>query len=87
MQGPGTLKRIAAANICFVRSSRGLSRRALAEAIGVDAMLVYKWERGLHLPNQRNLAALARFGDVHEAWFLTDHDHPAPSPMVRPVAR
>lgn len=74
MQAPRQIKEIVGSNIRAARSERGLSRRAFGDLIGVDQMLVYKWEKELHRPNDENLAALAEEMDVDLSWFYTDHE-------------
>lgn len=36
-------------------------------------MLVYKWERGDHRPNDENMAALAHFSGRAISWFYENH--------------
>jgi transcriptional regulator with XRE-family HTH domain len=45
------------------RKTRGLSRQAIADALGVSAVAVGHWERGANAPNQDHLHAIvALFG-------------------------
>lgn len=62
-----------ARNIRDGRLAAALTQRQVAEKIGVDAMLVSKWERGRHRPNDENLAALAQMLGREIVWFYTDH--------------
>lgn len=73
-QGTGQISTTLARNIRAARESADLTQRELAEHLDVDSVLVSKWERARHRPNNANLAAIAqRFGrDV--AWFYTDHE-------------
>ena len=71
MQVPLHIKQVVGANIARARADLGLSRRAFGDLIGVDQMLVYKWERGDHRPNDENLAALAEALGRDIAWFYT----------------
>lgn len=73
MQAPLNIKQRVGENIAAARASCGLSRRAFGDLIGVDQMLVYKWERGDHRPQDENLAALAQALSLDIAWFYTDH--------------
>lgn len=77
MQAHPQMKRTIGKNIARLRAERGLSRRAFGDLIGVDQMLVYKWERGAHRPNDDNLAALARATGRDIGWFYTDHPRSA----------
>jgi transcriptional regulator with XRE-family HTH domain len=73
MQVDRQIRQIIGDNIAALRKEKGLSRRAFGDALGVDQMLVYKWERGVHRPNDVNLAALAAYSGHGPAWFYTDH--------------
>lgn len=66
-----------ARNIRMSRAASGLTQRQVAEEIGVDSMLLSKWERAKHRPLDRNLAELARIFGRDIAWFYTDHDQVA----------
>mgnify|MGYP001566014088 CR=1 FL=1 len=41
------------------RTAKGLTRRELAEAIGITPPAVYQWEDGTTMPSTTNLAAVA----------------------------
>jgi transcriptional regulator with XRE-family HTH domain len=73
MQAPPQIKEIVGRNIRSARDALKLSRRAFGELVGVDQMLVYKWENGQHRPSDQNLAALAKATGHEIAWFYTDH--------------
>ena len=47
-------------NIRSARVESGLSQREVAVKLGIDSMMVSKWERGWHRPSDENLRALAR---------------------------
>lgn len=47
-----------------LRTARGLSQEALAEALDVSRQAVAKWERGASLPSMANLLALSRVSGV-----------------------
>ena len=51
---------LTADTIRALREGRGLTQRALAEAIGVTDKAVSKWERGLSYPDITILSDLAR---------------------------
>jgi len=75
MQAPLQIKEIVAQNIGASRAALGLTRKAFGELVDADPMLVYKWEKGLHRPNDDNLARLASCLKREIAWFYTDHSH------------
>lgn len=52
------------ARIRQLRTERGLSQEALAEALDVSRQAVAKWERGASLPSTANLLALSRISGV-----------------------
>lgn len=72
MQANRQIKEIIGSNIQRQRLAKDMSRRTLAEKVGVDQMLVYKWERGLHRPADHNLAAVAVKLGRELAWFYVD---------------
>ena len=49
------------ASVASERKRRGLSRRELAECIGVSRQAVDSWERGISLPSLPQFLALAEF--------------------------
>ncbi len=57
-------------NIRKLRRSRELSQRALAQALGVNQHMVSAWELGKSLPSEENVADLAYYFDVSEAYVL-----------------
>lgn len=68
-QATGHTRTTVAANIRVARDSAGLTQRQLAELLGVDQMLVSKWERGKHSPSRENFEALAEALRRDPAWF------------------
>lgn len=77
MQGTLQLKQIIGQNIRALRDEEGLTRKAFGARAGLDQMLVYKWERGLHRPSDTHLAALSLAFGVEPVWFYTDHERAA----------
>lgn len=77
MQAPLQIKQVVGQNIATARATLGLSRRAFSELVGVDQMLVYKWERGQHRPNDDNLASLASVTNRDVSWFYVDRSRDA----------
>lgn len=68
------------------RTSLGLSKAALAKAIGVSDVSVGKWESGINQPKGRYLNALAAELGVSVNWLLTGIDSPEPhSSFVMPT--
>lgn len=55
-----------------LRTQRGVSQQALADAIYVSRSAVAKWENGLGYPSQDCLAALAAYFGVGEDYFRTE---------------
>lgn len=51
-------------HIRSLRKARGLTQEQLAEALGVTAGAVYKWESRLSLPELPMLVQLADFFDI-----------------------
>lgn len=47
-----------------LRDERGVPRRVIANAIGVDQTTVYFWERGNNKPNEINRQKLAEYFDT-----------------------
>lgn len=62
-----------ARNIRTARDSAALTQRALAEQVGVDSMVISKWERANHRPSHENMIRLAEALDRSVAWFYTEH--------------
>jgi DNA-binding XRE family transcriptional regulator len=57
---PGGASRSSAAQVRAIRARLGLSQRALAEAMGVSGVAVFKWETGRSAPNPKNMARLRK---------------------------
>lgn len=51
-----------------------MTQRKLAARIDCDPMLVSKWERGWHRPNDQNLFALARELKRDLSWFYVERE-------------
>ena len=51
-----------------------MSQEDVADAIGIHAMTVSKYERDAQDPNTATLAALAEALDVSTDWLLTEHE-------------
>lgn len=73
MQANRQIKQVVGSNIETARNAKGLTRRALAEKIGVDQGQVFKWERGLHRPVDASMTALSAALGRDVAWFYVDH--------------
>lgn len=72
-QEPSRIKVTVGKNIRVARDARGLSQHDLAVELKCHAMLVSKWERGLHSPSQHNLQALSLVLKRPVSWFYVDH--------------
>jgi len=69
--------------VAIARKAAALSQRALAEEVGVSAMAISKYERGLITPTSRVLSHLARALGVRTEYFL----RPATVEMSAPAFR
>lgn len=56
------------------RLRRKMSQEDVAEAIGIHAMTISKYERDAQDPHTKTLAALAKVLDVSTDWLLTEHE-------------
>lgn len=64
---------IVGANIRRQRLSMGMTQREFAAAInGLDTLAISRWERGVSLPRQENLQALAQVTGRKVSWFYRD---------------
>ena len=54
------MKDIGANKIKALRLARGLSQKALADALGISDRAISKWEKGISQPSARNLIAMAK---------------------------
>jgi len=59
------------ANLRDWRRARGLSRRALAERVGIRARTLARYERGERYPDEKTLHALADALNISPATLLT----------------
>jgi transcriptional regulator with XRE-family HTH domain len=73
-QASGDLATTVAVNVRVGRMAAGLTQRELAEGVGVDQMVVSKWERARHRPSQENMIRLADLVGKPVAWFYTEHE-------------
>jgi transcriptional regulator with XRE-family HTH domain len=76
MQTTRQIKQIIGENIRARRDALGLSRRELGRRIDADQTMIYKWEKGMHRPEDRYLEALVPELGVDYAWLVTDHTIP-----------
>ena len=70
-QGGSHLKHTVAANIDRGIRERGITNRAVGEAMGSTEHQVWRWRTGRHMPDLDNLAALANVlfgGDITELY-------------------
>jgi transcriptional regulator with XRE-family HTH domain len=72
-QAPSSSASIFGQNIRKARDEKGMTQRELAAKLDTDAVLVSKWERGIHRPNDENVFALVRHLGHDIAWFYTEH--------------
>ena len=56
------------------RLRREMSQEDVADAIGIHAMTISKYERDQQDPNTMTLAALAKALEVSTDWLLTEHE-------------
>ncbi|WP_231493536.1 helix-turn-helix domain-containing protein [Alicyclobacillus macrosporangiidus] len=61
-----------------LRSRFHLTKKALAEAVGLSERLVYYYEQGQRSPNMETLIALADFFDVSIDYLVGRSDDPTP---------
>jgi transcriptional regulator with XRE-family HTH domain len=73
-QGANDPTTILGRNIKAARESKDLTQKELGLLIGVDALAVSRWERGVGTPNGPNLQAVAQHLQVEIGWLYTDHD-------------
>ena len=62
-----------AEKLVALRTSRGLSQEALADALGVSRQAIGKWENGQAMPELPGLIALSRFYTVAIDSLVNDH--------------
>ena len=68
--------------IRHLRDAKGLSRRALAEVIGVDVSSVVNWETGKHTPRDDARAKLAHALGCDAGALLTEEHGANSSPLA-----
>lgn len=66
-----------AANIRAARDAKNLTQRELGVMLGVDAMYVSRWERGVVMPSPPNVEALADALGVSVAFLYSPTDRAA----------
>lgn len=76
-QGPGHIKSIIGANVKLAREELEWTQLQLASRIGVDPMVVSRWERGKNRPSDGYLAAAAIALGRPQAWFFVDRSEEA----------
>ena len=76
-QTTGSLVTTVARNVKAGRLASNRTQRDVAEAVGVDQMVVSKWERGRHRPSDENMVRLAALYEVPVAWLYTEHKEAA----------
>ena len=72
-----SIAEIVGQNIERERKSHALSQAQVAEAIGVKALAVYRWESGKSWPTARNIEALSKLFKVHASTFFLHETAPA----------
>lgn len=75
MQETRQIKQIIGQNIRARRDELGFSRAKVAQEMGIEPILIYKWERGQHRPADHNLTAIAGILGREVVWFYTDHNN------------
>lgn len=76
-QVSGHIKSTIGANVKWAREARGWTQLQLASRIGVDPVVISRWERGKNRPSDAYLAAAAIALDRPEDWFYVDHSEEA----------
>jgi transcriptional regulator with XRE-family HTH domain len=61
-----------AVNVKSARKESGLTQRRLADALGVDAITVSRWERGASWPSETHLMRLCTHFERDLGWFYTE---------------
>lgn len=73
-QATSQLRATVAANLDFAITSKGMTNRAVAEAIGSTEHQVWRWRRGRVKPSDITLAGLADALDRDLAWFYIERE-------------
>lgn len=63
------------ARLTEARSSKGLSQRQLALAVGISPRAAGQYEQGANLPSVETLVALAHVLETRTDWLLGLSDH------------
>lgn len=67
------IKSIVGENIRSARDEKGMTQRALADAVnGLDSVAVSRWERGVVMPSMVSLVRLAEVLERDVSWFYVD---------------
>lgn len=66
-------------NLKRLRQIKGLTKRKLAALMGVSESQLYKWEKGIYVPNSENMNTLAKILGVSMRVLLEDADSRLPS--------
>nr|WP_080396465.1 helix-turn-helix domain-containing protein [Enterobacter hormaechei] len=68
------------------RKELGLTQQQLADAVGISAVSVYKWEAGITTPKGQNLFSLAEALRCTPTWLLygTEEDEPLRADQLSP---
>ncbi len=61
-------------NLKRLRLINGLTKRKLASLIGVSESQLYKWEKGIYIPNSENMISLAKIFGVTMRVLMEDAD-------------
>ena len=76
-QATSQLRATVAANLDAAIVAKGLTNRALADAVGSTEHQVWRWRRGRVKPSDTTLAALAEALGRDLPWFYIDRDEKA----------
>lgn len=68
------LRSLVASRVTAARKHAGLSRQDLADLLGLSERAVEHWEKGLRVPELRNLCRIAAYCDVTLVFLLFDVD-------------
>jgi transcriptional regulator with XRE-family HTH domain len=69
-------------NLKRLRQIKGLTKRKLAALMGVSESQLYKWEKGIYVPNSENMNTLAKILGVSMRVLMEDADSRLPSSDV-----
>ncbi len=69
-----------------LRTARGMSQQALADALGISNRAVSKWERGISLPSAQHIYCLAElFGVPMDRFYRDEVQEETPAPPSAPT--